>query len=96
MFSYLWLLKYFFLLGNAFWMSYIKADEIDMYAALSDDAKCVLCQRNFSGKDKLKRHLSEKHVLNRVRYQCDICLKYFCRQDYVNIHKRSIHGVFMR
>lgn len=73
---------------------YINSDEIDKYAVLSVDNQCALCHRNFSGKDKLKRHLSEKHVINRVRYQCDICLKTFCRQDYVYTHKRSIHGVF--
>lgn len=50
---------------------------------------CNFCDKRYSTKATLKRHLEEKHFSK--RYQCDICFKTFHRENYINTHKKMVH-----
>lgn len=52
--------------------------------------KCSVCDKLFSTKGNLTRHMNTVHSTK--RYSCHMCIKSFNREDYVKIHKLLVHG----
>lgn len=53
---------------------------------------CTFCEKKFSTKGTLKRHIEEKHISK--RFQCDICFKTFHRENYISFHKKMKHNIY--
>ncbi len=51
---------------------------------------CYLCQKAFSLKDQLERHISRVH-LKLKPFSCDICLKHFASKHSLESHVDAIH-----
>jgi len=57
---------------------------------------CVLCPRQFTRKDSLKRHINTvsatKHFRNNQRmHTCALCLQLFTRKDSLKRHMNTVH-----
>ena len=53
--------------------------------------KCIICEKTFNLKNKLKRHLKEIH-LNEFNFsKCSICPKSFKRKEHLKRHILAIH-----
>ncbi|XP_054711759.1 uncharacterized protein LOC129221317 [Uloborus diversus] len=60
---------------------YLQTEHVSDLLFATSEPLCIVCNKRFSSKAKLKRHVEEKHVANRKRYNCDVCLKDFSRQE---------------
>lgn len=50
---------------------------------------CELCNKEFSRKDGLERHINSVH--NKTKFKCPLCDKVLSRQDLLDRHIRNIH-----
>lgn len=52
---------------------------------------CLQCQKKFTSKEKLAKHVSNKHMLKNVMYQCVMCLLKFKAKESLQTHLNRIH-----
>ena len=52
---------------------------------------CVLCDRTYSGLDKLRRHVDSVH--SSQAYRCWMCSKVYNRSDNLRAHQMAAHGM---
>lgn len=82
---------------NQFWMEYVIVQlGIVIKLFVSDIRRekfvCEFCEKRFSRKDHMNRHIQEVHLYKR-RFKCNECEKYFKRRDHLNKHFLSdCHG----
>ncbi|XP_050393643.1 uncharacterized protein LOC126811785 isoform X2 [Patella vulgata] len=53
--------------------------------------KCIQCQKVFSFKRSLKRHIASAHMKER-KFQCELCEKTFARNEYLVKHVANQHN----
>lgn len=53
--------------------------------------KCQVCGEEFEKQTKLKKHL-KSHGVNLIKYQCDVCEKFFNVESALIVHKRKHTG----
>lgn len=49
---------------------------------------CLHCNKKFSLKSNLQRHVKSLHEVNKEVYQCDLCSKTYSMQSYLTVHRR--------
>ena len=52
--------------------------------------KCETCERDFSCKENLKRHVKSVHE-NMKTYKCDYCDKYSNYRHHLTRHVKTVH-----
>ena len=59
------------------------------------DIYCCVCDKTFSRKDKLRRHVQSVHL--QERFQCKLCpeKRAYNRKDKLNAHQLKTHGMVM-
>ena len=53
---------------------------------------CVLCQRSYSARDKMNRHVNSVHSKSQ-EFKCMFCDKVYCRSDVLTAHQLEKHGM---
>ena len=52
--------------------------------------KCDICNKLFSNKSNLRKHI--KNIHKKIKFKCEICDKEFSQKDNLLSHKRNIHS----
>ena len=62
----------------------------------SSSLKCLYCDKVFTQKQHLYRHIRKQHdtapQLRKGDHECEICQKSFIRKNHLYDHVRTIHG----
>jgi len=61
---------------------------------LEPPLNCPQCPKTFASTWHLKRHV-QTHTKEK-RFKCDLCGKYFSRNDNLKSHQKSVHGLIMQ
>lgn len=52
---------------------------------------CIKCQKKFTCKDGLAKHVMNKHTFKNVTFQCEVCLLKFKAKESLRIHSNRVH-----
>ena len=55
-----------------------------------DDIKCIICEKVFISKKKLKQHVSYVHGNNKKEHICEICSKSFQTKRKLMFHNKTV------
>lgn len=58
---------------------------------LMTENACLKCQKKFTNKDQLSKHIQNKHTFKNVTFQCDYCSLQFKAKESLVIHVNRIH-----
>lgn len=53
---------------------------------------CDICNKSFTRKNNLRRHMGEVHATQKMKHQCRICGATFVRKSNHGIHVKEFHG----
>lgn len=78
------------LIGNATLLTtvFFYINQIFVSVFRQEKAVCEFCQKQFTRKDHLNRHIQETHLSKR-KFRCESCGKFFKRRDHVKKHFQS-------
>lgn len=55
---------------------------------------CLKCQKKFTNKDLLDKHVHNKHMYKNIMFQCDVCSLKFKAQESLRRHYNRVHNCF--
>lgn len=58
---------------------------------LMQENSCLKCQKKFTSKDGLAKHVRNKHTFKNITYQCDMCALKFKVKESLQSHLNRIH-----